>query len=494
MTLLEKKSETSDELYEQLCIHVSKVRNLTQPIFGFPELSHVNSDEYAVHAQWAHAIWEALSKQLGRPACVLDLRCSQGYLPLFLAQHGAPVVGIDQELENIALCQVLAQTGVSSRSKFVYAGIEEVFETGDLRHIDLVIGFGIFGNLLALHGAAKVASWMSGLAENVSCLFDVPNCDLDQHGAFSGFTFTHELAQVVMPSSEAMQTLLFASKRVWYLDGRCEQFTHATQKSHPTNEVQFGGTRRYFRNDTMLAKVFALRDYQQAANRDEISREVAFLSDPPNGFAPLPHVHTSGFSEREGWIVRDRLPGELLSEAIRLNKPYDPVSVVRAVLMQLVLLEAAGLYHNDLRTWNVLLLPDESATLIDYGSITTEPTNLVWPKSLFPAFWLFVWCVATRAPWYGDMYAPAFISPYNLPDPFQAWALTCWQSMPDTWTFALLADTFDDAMKSRESPILTADQMWRAETEMYMTQLNRTLFRLYSALTNANGEPAGDGF
>ena len=43
-------------------------------------------------------------------------------------------------------------------------------------------------------------------------------------------------------------------------------------------------------------------------------------------------------------------------------------AVLRDVVAQLATLEAAGLYHNDVRAWNVLIGPDGRAALIDYGA------------------------------------------------------------------------------------------------------------------------------
>jgi hypothetical protein len=50
------------------------------------------------------------------------------------------------------------------------------------------------------------------------------------------------------------------------------------------------------------------------------------------------------------------------------------------LLQQLATLEGAGLFHGDLRAWNILVRPDGLATLIDYGSICGECRDRDYPR------------------------------------------------------------------------------------------------------------------
>lgn len=78
--------------------------------------------------------------------------------------------------------------------------------------------------------------------------------------------------------------------------------------------------------------------------------------------------------------------GRLLSELIDDGSPYDPDKVVSELLEQLVMLERVGLYHNDVRCWNVLISQEGKAILIDYGAISAEATDCSWLGDLLLSF------------------------------------------------------------------------------------------------------------
>ena len=87
--------------------------------------------------------------------------------------------------------------------------------------------------------------------------------------------------------------------------------------------------------------------------------------------------------------MREQLPGELLLETIYSGKAYDAKRVLGDVLAQLVALEAAGLYHSDVRLWNVIINPTGQASLIDYGVITKNKKDCVLPGNIFLVFIIF---------------------------------------------------------------------------------------------------------
>jgi hypothetical protein len=73
-------------------------------------------------------------------------------------------------------------------------------------------------------------------------------------------------------------------------------------------------------------------------------------------------------------------------------------NIVRQITHQLAILEKNNLYHSDLRTWNVLWdASSQVASLIDFGAITSNPTDTVPPHDPFYSYALFVQTVAMRA-------------------------------------------------------------------------------------------------
>jgi len=121
------------------------------------------------------------------------------------------------------------------------------------------------------------------------------------------------------------------------------------------------------------------------------------------------------------------------------------------VLNQLASLETAKLYHEDLRTWNILIDPDGRATLIDYGSITGAAKDCLWPHNIFLAFMIFVHGIlpgsaATRV----RLRSPA-LCPDEFPEPYRSVFWEFLKLRPDQWRFAFLRDRFLQAQSAHSN-------------------------------------------
>lgn len=462
---------------------VSALPEQYQPIFGHPELTYATARACEDRLEIVAQVWEKLSAGLRRPARVLDLGCSQGYFSLALAGRGATVMGIDHGQANIAVCEALAAEYPQFPARFVLMNVEELFGNVDLGTFDLVLGLSIFHHLVRVHGLVAVERWLATLAKCVpTVIFELALAQeptpwaaaqpKDERTLLSSFAFTHELARVPTHLSEVRRPLFFASNYAWYLDGHIDTFTSMTFSSHDSSAATCGGTRQYFMNERLIAKVFSLRDSYTNLNQLEIDTEAEFLAKPPEQFAPVPKVLRYGKHEHEIWLLRERLPGELLYRMIVEEMPYDGRRVIHDILKQLVALEAAGFAHNDLRTWNVLIMPDGAATLIDYGSISVTSGLYSWPCNPFWAFWLFAWCVLTKSKWSGLTLLPQFICLEGFPDPYTS-LVGAFGHMPASgWTFAKLLEDFEAVILEGAEPCNHfEDEIWRHDVRAHFLEM-----------------------
>jgi O-antigen chain-terminating methyltransferase len=101
------------------------------------------------------------------------------------------------------------------------------------------------------------------------------------------------------------------------------------------------------------------------------------------------------------------------------SSAFDGKKLVADVLDQAAALESLGLYHGDLRSWNILVGSDDHAVLIDYGAIRRTRADNVWPDDVFLSFFTFLYEVAHRRVVRGPSGACAVISPFNLPFPYR---------------------------------------------------------------------------
>lgn len=467
---------------------VSQLPEIYQPIYGHPDLSGQPSRPSEDRWEEIRRLHAALAKKLGRPVRVLDLGCSQGFFALSLAEAGASVVGVDYNEANIAVCKALAAEHLAFQATFAVGKVEDVLARMQPGEFDLLLGLSVFHHLNHEHGHGAVTRMLAECAPKILCgIFELalasepvywaPAQPERPHAILEGFEFVHALSHHGTHLSEVRRPLVVASNRLWYLDGRLEPYEVCRTASHHLAADNFRGSRKYFLNGRQVAKVFSLETLPHlvAANRDELRAEAAFLRDHAD-LIPAASLVGHGENDTEAWLVREQVPGTILSDLLARGQEVDADRILRDTLDQLCALEAAGLYHADLRTWNLLLTPEGGTRLIDYGSIGERKADVVWPHDLFLAFWIFVRELAT-----GTLESPIplrqpFISPFNLPEPHQAWARRIWARPVDTWSFRLFRELLAaDGNGEAPLPDPSAGVLWMRAVEGYLDALGRAL-------------------
>jgi SAM-dependent methyltransferase len=440
---------------------VAAIPEVYQPIFGHPDLSQNAARSSEDRLQPILDVYRALAAQLDRPLRVLDLGCAQGFFCLSLARIGATVHGVDFQRGNIAVCEALAQESPELKASFETARVEDVLNALKPDQYDLVLGLSVFHHIIHQIGAVSVQRMLAKLAEKVGAgIFELALASEPPAWAASqppnprqilaGFGFVLELGQNTTHLSAIARPLYFASGHYWRLDGRMEPFERWLAESHVFENGANFGTRRYFFGGGWMAKLFQLDFVRcRTANMRDHRNEVAFLSDPPARFdAPALLLH--GQSEREAWLVREQWPGVLLIEQMRARAPYDAHAVLIEVVTQLAALEAAGLYHNDVRAWNVLIGPDGRARLIDYGAISRDAKDCGWPHDLFLSFLIFVQeTISGEVENLSPLRAPK-LNPDDLPEPYRRAFWRLFEQPAEQWRFARLRDDILQISDERE--------------------------------------------
>lgn len=360
-----------------------------QPIFGHPELSEGSSraceDRLALIARCAKRMQDAL----GRPLRVLDFGCAQGFFSLSLAAEGHRVHGVDFLDRNIALCQALAGDNPALEASFEHATVEEVIERLEDREYDLVLGLSVFHHLVHAQGIERVRGLCQKLADSTEAgifemalreepLYWAASLPSDPAELLAGYSFTRLLSRQTTHLSAIARPLYFASSRLWYVDEVVGKFNSWSGESHAHGRGTHQYSRRYYFGDSVFVKKMTLGMGDRAEiNLKEFHNEVDFLRNPPDDYR-APRLIAALDDRSDLFLAREMMKGRLLSELIDDETLYDADRVVSELLDQLVALERAGLYHNDVRCWNVLMTRDGHAVLIDYGAISSDATDSSW--------------------------------------------------------------------------------------------------------------------
>ncbi|MBD3704999.1 phosphotransferase [Klebsiella pneumoniae] len=175
----------------------------------------------------------------------------------------------------------------------------------------------------------------------------------------------------------------------------------------------------------------------------------------------------------------EKIPGELLNDVLASERHIDREKVISDLLDQLVILEEHGLYHDDFRTWNVLIDDNDSARLIDFGSIGDVQQDCSWPVNIFQSFIVFVNEIFCENKSWRGFWRSAPLSPFQLPEPYSNWLTAFWKHPVGEWSFALLQQLFStkDALPAASS-IMDASDLWvRAQEPVLLesqTQIRNT--------------------
>lgn len=380
---------------------VSQLPEIYQPIYRHPEISAVASRPCEDRLLYLTTVHNALLNKLRHQVRVLDLGCAQGFFSLNLAALGANVHGIDYLDKNITVCQSLAEEFPRLQATFKTTRIEEYVGRLLPGQFDLVLGLSVFHHLIHEKGLDFVHTLLDKISKVIpAAIFEVAlkeeplywgqSQPEDPMQTLQHYTFVHELGQNKTHLSEIVRPLYFASNQFWYLSEHIGSFDTFKYDPHVFTQGTHEGTRRYYFGENQIVKVIRNNiPSREHINFQEYQNEIRFLSEPPEAF-DAPKLILNGENDREMWLVRQLIEGRLLTEYFETGITFDHEQVITDILRQLVVLEQAGLYHNDVRCWNVLMTPGNRAILIDYGAISSERKDCAWPFDLLLSFIIFI--------------------------------------------------------------------------------------------------------
>lgn len=347
--------------------YVKKIPEIYQTIYGFPE--YTTSRDCTDREKYILNVIDKWQKVNGRPAKVLDIGCAQGYYCFKAAELGADVTGVDFNAENITLCKMLAQHHKKDIT-FVCEGVGLTF-VSNLDRYDIIIALSVFHHI-AMSGyylakdmfetickkADIVIAEMAVKQEHVYWNKTLPE---DYEDWFTASLFYKEMAYMPTHLSEVKRPLIFSSNKYLLCNDDLYRFTSMQTKSYPDGLNLFY-KRLYFYEDNIykLARKSKVNISHSEYMYNEVCNEINILLK--YDFAWLPELYDFELQDNYVISVTGINKGELLyGKDIKLSYLLD-------VLDNLIELQNAELYHNDIRPWNIVV-KDGKAFLIDAGAI-----------------------------------------------------------------------------------------------------------------------------
>lgn len=385
---------------------INALPEIYQRIYGHEEYnqtSHLCGDR----AEQISKVVKALQEKEGANNLrVLDLGCAQGYFCFTLAELGCEVSGIDFCSQNIDLCNALkAENDIPCN--FTNDKLTEEF----IRKIpdgeyDVILCLSIIHHVANEYGFDYAQKIMEGLARKSKIviaelalkeepLYWNKNLPENYDDWFKNIAFYDELALFPTHLSETVRPLILLSDRYFYCGLEFFEFTEWKKKAYELKRED--NTRRYYMSGCMLMKL----NRDNPAVTEEISREVNFIKEN----ADLDFVPEVLAFERKGnkTLAAYRIDrGTLLVKALEDGHRPAFKKIFLDILDECVALEGRGLYHGDLRLWNICVKEDGSAFLIDFGNIQKSRDDSVaklfnpnFPFTVYDAYMSLVFDVLT---------------------------------------------------------------------------------------------------
>lgn len=377
---------------------VQRLPELYQPLYGHePEGADARracTDRLACISDTLEAFRETRVR-------LLDVGSAQGYFTLGLAERfpGFDCIGLDNLAENIDVARQLAlerkpapefqvaEVRAGTLRPWLGDGANAVLLLNVLHHVCTRFGWDETDRLLAevAQSADVVFIELASAAERLEWTAELPS---DDAAWLRHFGFTRPIGEFDTHIPGVRRRLYVCSSR-WVLCGKVAfRFTTALDKSHGGALGSREVGRRYFMSDEIVAKHFSFIGPAARSNWLELRREARLLASPPVAMA-APRFLGSHFDACGGVVVRSRWDGSLLSEFIKRPLANDEwARTMQALVAELEQIESAGLFHHDLRPWNVLVVPGDRLHLIDFGSMTRRRTRTVFEDLVEFGYWL----------------------------------------------------------------------------------------------------------
>ncbi|MBV7522596.1 methyltransferase domain-containing protein [Ensifer sp. ENS12] len=462
-----------------------------QPIYRHEELSNDASRGSEDRLEQIVRVYDSLSAFLKRPLRVLDIGCAQGFFSFTLAERGAVVTGIDMDQRNVDVCECLKSLYPQLQVSFRTQRAERVVMDLKDGQYDIILGFSVFHHIIYENGlyyaidlmsqiAQKTGVLIAELALNSEPLYWAKHLPSNERELLKPFPFVMELTRHKTHLSSIQRPIFVASGRYCVLQDYVQTFTRWSNKSNQLAVDAFGGSRSYFSNDHAIAKVYRFGNAWDQINRRDMERERKNLSSLPES-ATKTSLITSIDTTTESWTVIKRSAGMMLSDIIGSRISFDQDTILEDVLRQLAFYEAQGLYHNDVRTWNVIVDQQGRASLIDLASLTEEKRDCSSPDDLFLSFFIFLHEIINRDENFDGGGAAHqrqhSINPFSLPEPYRNWAVKFWHSPPADWSFARLLASFEKRDETATTDIGSSD-LWCLATEAAINESRRKMLSI----------------
>lgn len=354
-----------------LQVYLQKVEYY-QPLYNFPFIANKKPARACIDR--ADLIFEQI-KSWGPGGRILDIGCSLGFFTYYFASRGYSAHGIDANADNISVCRLLQDVNNLPVTFSPQELSNEFVNKLSVNQYDIAFLFSLLHHVIHAKGLEYVQDLMSSLLDKIPILFvelalqdeevdapwhkSLPSDELAIFAKCSDMTI-QKIGYVPNHLSSLRRPLYMIKKRVISLFG--EKYSVYDRKFIAYTGVTYYGRQYYDCGDRYIKKYYL---DESGNNYNQISREIEnYLFLPSNHF--FPRMISYHKCKNEIGIVFSKLPGDNLHELMLHGSSVPSLKILTDLINALDFLYQNGLYHNDVRLWN-MMFDDYQTHLFDLG-------------------------------------------------------------------------------------------------------------------------------
>ncbi len=361
---------------------VAALPEVYQDIYGHSEYVGKTIRDCRKREDSIKLIVSRLQEQLGRKNLkILEIGCAQGFYSFVLGSMGCEVCGVDYLDKNIELCNLLKEEQGFENCNFRVDSLTDGFAETISEDYDVILILSVMHHISYQNGFEKARGILETLSRK-SCIL-IAEMALKEEPLywntalpatwvewFANIDFFDDVAWNGTHLSGVSRPLVVCSNKMLFFDGRFFRIDSCFRKAYAAKPDN--GINRYYISGGLFIKTARISDDANKFPIDEIKKEIAALSRGTGlSFVPALEYGAIDKSQTKAVVIRGLKQGIILSDIIgKKEKIADLNRCFLNLLDELSVLESRGLYHGDLRAWNVLYdSPKQVFTIIDFGAL-----------------------------------------------------------------------------------------------------------------------------
>lgn len=390
-TQVDAISKHSDQRLDRLRHLIAEVEPY-QPTYG---LSGIVDNPLRTSRERCRTIESALSPIAGKR--ILDIGSSLGFFSFYFADRGSVVQGWEENVKNAEVARLVGEINgidVGFKTKEFNSDTVTTIEPGAF---DAAFILSVFHHIIRFKGLKYTQELVRELMERVPVLIvelakkgedtSLPWDESQPEDELAIFDLVRE--DVVIKklgdfgnhlSSKTRPLYIVSMKRQVKVNSHVYQYERFSTAAYKDSPVTYRPVRRkYYFSESYVIKEYSFDAKSKQENVGQILNEIKVFLDIQQKNIDLHNAPKMlDFSieyPAKAMVVIEKKPGILLSDASGVASPHAVCTVVKDVLKTLAGLETMKLYHNDVRTWNIIIGEKGSASLIDYGLVGPHKTD-----------------------------------------------------------------------------------------------------------------------